>query len=243
MAVYAAAGAANDVEIVIPATFDLFWDNVRNDHHDVIVTDGTGYYTVNWDFSTWDYATKSAVIALDNVATAVAGMTVFWLYWGAADLDDETAFVPAGALTGRISFLSQQRNRVELAAELPGVAVPSQIIGKSTAEATFISWRVTPYLATTTLSMSDRRNYEEVVNVLAAAIDVETGGASQAAMFDITETEFVQDGNGDVWVLTKLEAGADATDYVCSLSVYCAAIDQYQTHEGRVLLKVRDTTE
>jgi len=239
------AASPQDVEITIPSSWDLFWDNVRSDHTDVKIISYAGT-ELNWDFTSWDYANRTAVIAIDGLLWYSAGGVVFcYLYWGGLNDDTETPFVPAAAVTGYITLAEPKGRLLEHAVELPGVTTPSQVIGKSSSDSVYIGVRTTPYLSGSPTPNNGRNYYEEIVEIESTGLGVETGGADQAAMYGLSVTRAIQDASGDIWILYRIQAGTDTIDYtfwaiVVSTIPGGAFVNE---REVRILLLVRDTVE
>ena len=64
--------ANNDVEIVVPQDWDLFWDTIRSDFLDVVVTDVNGIVQQFQRKAGANYANKVLTLQLDNIQVPAA---------------------------------------------------------------------------------------------------------------------------------------------------------------------------
>jgi len=100
----------NDVSFTVPRFWDQFWGTIQADGDDVRVCDSDGATLLDYQWSTFTYASRAGVIEVDNVPytslPAAGGTKVIWLYFGYdAATDGSSSFTASGALTGVIELL------------------------------------------------------------------------------------------------------------------------------------------
>ena len=78
-------GTANiDVSITIPQDWDHFWDNVRADGFDVVLTAADGVTVLDFQRATWTPASRDGVLQVGGLSVAADADTdsCIWLYYG-----------------------------------------------------------------------------------------------------------------------------------------------------------------
>lgn len=243
--------ATADVEFDLDATHGHFWDNVDSAGADVRVSDPNGTTQVDYQLSAWNYSARTATIQLDNVtlSSSVSGVYPFRLYYGNdAASDDQSSFTASSPVTGIVAQRDPRKNAgeriIEAVTEPAGATAPSQTVVKTSFEALLIWVDVTRFLMRFEAPVEGHLRYDEIAYV---TMDVETGGASQAAMYDeeeieVYETEFGSDG-GQVWLGFPVEQGSDGTDYTVLMQFGVknrSSGTAYKHHEIRCLLRVQD---
>lgn len=221
------ATGSRDAQITIPPAWDHFWSTVRSAGEDIRVTAADGTTLVTFDlaggFST---TTRTGVIEIDNYTVPGTGSRVYtlWLYWGQADCTTGiSGFVPASPDTGYIE-LSRPGGRTLVAApERPGDTIARQRVSKGQGETVHVWINLSPLLGTRrepyggnqTTKVGSTIDYEAVSTV---TYDVQTGGASQAAMISVPATRVVEY-EGELWARIQVAAGSDDVDYTLLVTV------------------------
>ena len=70
-----------DIEIVIPYDWDLFWDNIRSDMFDVVVTNNAGDVLSFKRKTGADYSTRSLTLQVDQVNTKTQAVNRIFVYY------------------------------------------------------------------------------------------------------------------------------------------------------------------
>lgn len=70
-----------DIEIVIPHDWDLFWDNIRSDMFDVVVTNNGGDLLTFKRKTGADYSTRSLTLQVDEVNTKTQAINRIFVYF------------------------------------------------------------------------------------------------------------------------------------------------------------------
>lgn len=235
--------ATVDVSFTIPADFDHFWSNVLSSGNDIRMVDGDGKTGLTYNVTSFNKTNRTGTIEVDALALKnAAGMYQIWLYYGNAAASSGTAAVSiASAVTAYIDQGTPAR-AIVLTQETPGATRPRLSIAKSTADELYQWIDVSNYLEFRRRPYNGHRELDEVYG---ATIDVQTGGASQASMFETAAQRFVYY-RGRSFVLAKFKAGTDATDYVVRVTVRTkrdAGDNTYKVVVGSFLLKVNNVDE
>ena len=77
----AGADENRDIEIVIPNDWDLFWDNIRSDMFDVVVTNNAGDVLTFKRKAGADYSTRSLTLQVDEVSTKTQAVNRIFVYF------------------------------------------------------------------------------------------------------------------------------------------------------------------
>jgi len=243
-----AAGTV-DVEITIPPEDELFWGSVQSDGDDVRVTDADGVTLLSYELTTWTYATRTAVLAIDALSIqATAGVYKASLYFGdAAAADASTTVTITSAVAGYIEQGSP-RGAVYLVTAGPqprNSTQPTVQLQKGADEIIVVWWRVDGILQRRPDEYEGRLLHEEMYG---AQFAIETGGTPQASMIEQASQRFVEIAIASErrqYVVMKAKAGTDGTDYTAILDVLTMIPTQaqYLQHQPRAFLAVVDVDE
>ena len=232
VAVNASGSGSFDVTITIGSALSRFWDEVLSSGADIRVTYGDGK-TVGlvYQLQTWDYANKSAVIEVQafSAGTTNAAVHQLHIYCGNA-----AASSGAGSFTALLPMPGRPQ---------PGEATPRVIVQKSTNETITLWFDINPVLASAVRNVGGRNLYEEIAYV---TLDVELGGSSQAALFDLAFIRFV--GRS---VRVQVKAGVVNTDYTVLFAIAVATPNEpvnattapVRVEEHRIILRIKDPDE
>lgn len=207
-----------DVSITVPVTMSQFWDLVQSDGDDVRVTTADGYTPVTYQLGTWSYATREAVIELDNVTVPVANeLMLLWLYVGNdSAVSAAGSFTPSGAVQGYITP-EHPTPKLVLGSERPGSTTPAVNISKTTEDVLLLYVRLDVLL-------SDRcgpdyeggRGYEGVRNL---TYEVSNGGTPDGGMIAMAEVRVVDcaTNGAELWMRVLIAGGTTATNYLVTV--------------------------
>ena len=228
-----------DVTFTIPPTLSLFWDSVRSDGFDVVVTDSDGHTLLTYERETWTYATQTAVFELHasspNNADCVA---VCWVYYAnAAATDGSGSFAVSSAKTGTVELAAPGVGRVAARREAPGARKPAQVITKGSVEAINVWVDVTGLLTSRTTAFDGSSPLDEVASI---QVNVTDGGVSQTGMFEAGVSSIIEAESGFCWVKVRVKAGSSGTDYTLQVKIITTG---GETYTPRFLLRVRDVDE
>lgn len=228
--------------IDIDASLDLpdwFWDGVLASGNDLRLTEADGQKEVAFEADSFNSTTRAGTIQVDNYtpdADSLNRYLVFWLYW-------KHTGTPAGASTpltvsGARPAWFQPFSRPTLyrytwKPERLGATNPRKRITKQATETIHVWWNLEPALVKASASNAGTLRDEEIKWI---SFDVTDGGASQAAMRDLTKLRVLHPG----LIRTEVKAGTTATDYTLELTV---GTTHGRILNPRILLKVQNVDE
>lgn len=229
------AGSA-DATCALPADWDFFWSTInQTDGRDLRVCDSDGITLLTYDLNGFNLANRALTVEIDNYTLVASATRQVWIYWGnSGAAAANSVFAPAAPKTAYALVAAPGARLVRVGPQRPGETKPRNVVTKASAEQVYLYFDFSPVLHRRVEQYSSDKGYEELADV--TSVDVQTGGASQAAMFDATTTRFLD--GGIVRMLVK--AGTSGTDY----TAICRCTTSYgQTIEGRALIKVRNVAE
>ena len=228
-----AVPATVDIEVEVPKEWDLFWDTVRSDMLDVVVTDFGGAVMAFNFKAGFSYANRTLTLQLDAIAVDTANsLQQFFLYFGyASESTDrkgsvtissaDKGFIHIGAPFARIVTASNTR---------PSLNQPQTIFPKSTTEEIDIFFSVAGLLSPRIDQYNKRLNYEEIKEVIVRSFD--SSGSTSDSRYDLGETRFI---NGFVKVRAK--GGSNNTNYALSLQIETT---EKQKYDIRCIIQTKD---
>ena len=226
----------HDVQIIFPSDWDDFWDNIRADGFDIIVTDSLGTLQT-FHRTTYNYANRSLTLSAQAVTFANRNsMNVVYVYFNNPDQssDLQSAFVPSGAKAGKI-YLNAPSNRiVSQPSQRTGSSTPNYVFSKTSDDELYIWFRIASLLGSRISPYNDKLDFESLDYVKIQSLDA--AGSNDAARYNDTLTAFVP---GYVGVYCK--AGSNNTDYTVVCEIRTVATGPFnQTISLRALLQIRD---
>ena len=227
-----------DVTITIPPGFDDFWDNVAVNGYDVIITGSDGATLTTFKRLTWTPGSKQGVLQVDNYVLTASTMQLLWLYWqGDSTSDLAGSFTASTPKTGYVTTTGPGPVRIRSQHQRPGATLPAQPIAKGSGETLDVWWSTRQLLTMRRQPSANSLVEEEIDRV---AIQVLSSGSDQASMHSDADTRFVETNDRQLYVRTRLAAGADDTDYTPELSI---TTTDGQILKPRCLLQVRNVDE
>ena len=198
----------------VPDDWDDFWNNIRSDGNDIVVTDRTGDFKVGFE-KTFNYSDRTLSIKVNIITTSEeSSMHLMYLYWDFPDetTDHETPVTIVSALTGYIylgspfGFIVNLNNRSSLS------TVPSTIVQKDPDEKIDIWFPYSQLMATRSLPFNERLDFKGIQSFTIEVLD--SAGANQTSLFALEESRVI---NG--WIRTRIQSGTVDTDYVVRLII------------------------
>lgn len=231
--------ATHDFQAKIPDDWDYFWDNIRSDFLDVVITDQTSKVV---DFQRKDgasYANKILTLELDAVATpnpVTAGgsgtMLQYFLYFGNPDesVDSEGSFTIT-SVKGAYVELGAAFTRIVTPFNVrPSVNQPQTTFIKTSTEEIDVFYSVASLLSPRTAKYNKRMNFEAIEKVEVRSFDKD--GTNDNGRFKLSLTRFMRS-----VVKVRAKGGSDGTDYALSLLITTTST---QVYDIRCIISVRD---
>jgi len=236
---FSSGAGTKDTSFTVPATYDLFWDNVEDDKADIRITEADGETELTFQVSSWNYATKSCTIQVDDVVSAQACQAQVWLYWGNSTATDPAgSFVPGAAVSAAIERLAPAGDIVLVGLERPGSTRPLHAIAVTSESVRPIYLDFTGLLRAYCTTGAGRQWGEELVEIMAEVRDTDevivAGGVDLAAIRYIGCS---RGRGGIVMVPVDCTVLSDATNYVL---VVAATTSGGATIIARAALYCRD---
>jgi len=231
--------ATHDFEIKIPVDWDYFWDNIRSDFKDVVVTDQTSKVV---DFQRKDgesYANKTLRLELDAVITpnpVTSGgsgtMLQYFLYFGnpAESVDSEGSFSIGSPRQGAVELGAAFARIVAPFNIRPSVNQPQTTFIKTSTEEIDVFFSVAALLAPRTAQYQKRMNFEAIEKIEVRSFDKD--GTNDNGRFKLSLTRFMQS-----VVKVRAKGGSAGADYALSLLI---TTTQSQVYDIRCIISVRD---
>ena len=230
-------GAGNvDVSIIIPADWDLFWDNVNSNMYDVVPVTAEGalipFKRSGHGGSPASKANRILQLDLDSVNVGSQDATtlvyIYWLYSSASE--QATTPTISSAKTGSV-FLGVPTGRVVRV--LPNRAVseaPQTSFSKTTNDSVDVWFSVAGLMMQRRSTYKGRRGFEDIKYVQVRSLA--SNGSDDAGRYDEVDTRFVPG-----WIKVRSKGGSDNTDYTLECLI---TTTQNQIISLRCLIKVRD---
>lgn len=224
--------ATIDVTIKVPTDWDDFWDNIRSDFKDVVVTDSQGRLV---DFSRRDanYSNRSLILEIDGLQIKNDdAMNVAYIYFFYPDetVDSSTSTTIASAKTGHVLLSAPHSRVVQTRNAQSALDAPIQSFVKGSGDEVHVFWIVGNTFAKR-LSPYNERNDEEGIEFVKIA-NYDSSGTDASARYTESETRL---GNG--FVRATYKAGDSGSDYAVAVEIKTTL---GQVIENRAILRVID---
>jgi hypothetical protein len=225
--------ATIDIEIDIPPDWDDFWDNIRSDFKDVVVTDTTGEIVNFARKAGADYANRVLTLQVDGYQIKNDdSLSICYVYFFEPNetTDHSTSVTITSPKAGYI-LLSAPHSRVVSARDSQSALdQPVQSFIKSESDEVHVFWIITSQLAKRLTPYNERNDQEGVEYVTIHSYD--NTGTDSATRFQPQETRA---GNG--FIRATYRAGSSGQDYAIAINVITTL---GQSLENRAILRVID---
>lgn len=225
--------ATVDVEFEVPSDWDDFWDNIRSDFKDVVVTDMFGEEVSFARKSGANYSNRVLVLQVDGLSIKNDdSIQVLYVYFYNPDetVDSSTSVTITSAKTGHIMLSAPHTRVVQAGGSSSALDVPLQSFIKSSNEEIHVFWVLGNNLAKRLTPYNERNDEEGIEHVQVYSYD--SSGTNATERYDERETRL---GNG--FVRTTYKAGSSGTDYAIAIEVKTSL---GQVLENRAILRVID---
>ena len=224
--------APQDIEIDIPADWDLFWENIRSDFFDVIVVDPFGDLLNFSRGSGADYANRVLTLEVDGYNTKGQSVVQIFVYFANPDQSSDlaTSTTIASALVGHVELSRPTALSVSQPLLRPPTNVPQTSFVKASTDEIDVYFAVDNLFGGRAAKYNGRLLYEGIdyVNVLS----LDSSGTNDTARYDEAKTRFIGG-----YVRVRVRAGSDDTDYALVCRIFTTETQQIDI---RCLIQVRD---
>tara|TARA_R100000654_G_scaffold8559_1_gene20053 strand:- start:444 stop:1208 length:765 start_codon:yes stop_codon:yes gene_type:complete len=212
-----ATAGAFDLLIKIPEDWDSFWDNIRNDGNDVVVTNSDGTSIMNFQFrSGFNISDRNIFLQVQNYALAASNTTgVVFLYWNNPNQSTslQTAHTPAVSTLQGYIYTCAPYGRLVTSISYGNAALePQQTFSKEVSEEIDIWFPIGALLASRSQPYNQHLQCEEVTYVQGAVVD--SGGSTVGSMLADEEIRVTAG-----WCLVRVKAGSTGNNYAVKLLV------------------------
>jgi len=225
--------ATIDAEFLVPSDWDDFWDNIRSDFNDVVVTNSEGNLVNFARKAGANYSTRTLTLQIDGLqiknddSFAVAYV---YFFQPTEATDHSTSVTISSIKTGHIMLSSPHSRVVSQPASQSALDSPIQSFVKASTDEIHVFFIVNSNLAKRISPFNERNDEEGIDYVQVKSFD--SSGADASARYDEASTRF---GNG--FVRATYKAGDNGTDYAIAIEVSTTLGQLYQI---RAILRVKN---
>jgi len=223
--------ATIDIEVEVPSDWDTFWDEIRSDFLDVVVTDPSGKL-VKFARSGANYANRTLTLQIDAYSSNNDdSMNALWIYYGYANesVDSSVAVTITSAKTGYILLERPYSRIVPSVGGQSATDAPITSFNKGANDEVDIFFLTSGLLGRRIDNYNERDFFEAVDYVTIASYD--NAGANDATRYDETETRL-----GNNFVRARYKLGDTGSDYAVTVQIVTT---EKQIIESRAILRVK----
>lgn len=221
------------VEVVIPNDWDQFWENIRSDGKDIVVTDAKGNKQVFQFKAGFDLANRVLTLQIDQIDVPVSKcMVQLFLYYNYPNesATNTGSITPSSPKAGHI-FLGAASSKVVEAQNLfPVGTAPTTIFTKQSTEVLDIYFSAQGILGSRVDSYNNKPRFEEIEYVTVKSLD--STPTNSDTRYELDETRFIKG-----FVKARAKAGDSGTNYSFGVEIVTTI---KQIYDIRTLLKVKD---
>lgn len=222
-----------DFEVEIPPDWDDFWENIRSDFKDVVLTDSNGLL-INFQRKTGaNYSTRTLTLqAYRMTIKNDDSIAVAYLYFYQPDetTDSTTSITVSSPKNGYIMLSAPHSRVVSQSASQSALDAPIQSFVKGSNDEVHVYFIVNQTFAKRISPYNERNDQEGIDYVQVFSYD--SSGTDSATRYSENQTRF---GNG--FVRATYKSGDDAADYAIAIQIYTTL---GQLFEMRAILRVID---
>ena len=215
-------GANAQVSFNVPDDFDDFWNNIRSDGNDIVVTDKNGDALVLFE-KAFVYSTRTLSINVFQILTdEESSMHVIYLYWDYPDetTDHSTSVTIVSALSGYIYLGGPFGKIVQSINQNTLSTIPTTIFSKDPDELIDVWFPYNHLLARRSLPYNEKLDFKGVQSINVEVLD--STPTNQTGMYALEETRII---NG--WVRLRIKSGTADTDYVIRCIIVTTDSEKY----------------
>ena len=225
--------ATIDAEIDIPADWDDFWENIRSDFKDVVVTNTEGVLLSFARKSGADYANRVLTLQIDGYAIKHDdSLSICYVYFFEPNetVDRSVSVSISSPKAGNV-MLSAPHSRVVSARDAQSALdQPVQSFIKAESDEVHVFFIVTSQLAKRLTPYNERNDLEGIEYVTVHSYD--SSGTDSSTRFNDQDTRA---GNG--FIRATYKAGSNGQNYAIAINVVTTL---GQSLENRAILRVID---
>lgn len=225
--------ATIDIEIEIPKTWDAFWDEIKSDMKDVVVTDPSGTLLTFAHKSGANYTNRVLTLQVDSYASSHDNsMNLLWVYYGNANetVDHTSTVTISSAKDGHILLEAPFARVVPSSGGQSATDAPIASFNKSSTDIVDVFFMTSGFLGRALENYNNRTNLEEIDFVQVFSFD--SSGTNSTARYDTGDTRL-----GNNFVRARYKAGDSGTDYAIAIEIFTT---EKQSIQSRAILRVKN---
>ena len=223
--------ATIDVEFEVPPDWDDFWDNIRSDFKDVVVTDSEGVLVSFARKSGANYSTRTLTLQIDGLSIKNDdSFAVVYLYFFEPNetVDSSVSVSITSAKDGFIMLSAPHSRVVSQQASQSALDSPVQSFIKSSTDEIHVYF-ITAQNFAKRISPYNERNDEEGIDFV-KVFSYDSSGSDSSARY---EPRGIRLGNG--FVRATFKAGDSGSDYAIAIQISTTLGQRFQI---RAILRV-----
>ena len=225
--------ATIDIEVEIPKDWDTFWDEIRSDMIDVVVTDPLGGLLPFARKSGANYSTRTLTLQIDGYASNHDNsMNALWVYYGnSTESTDHSVSVTISSAKNGFILLERPYARVVPArGGQSATDAPITSFNKSSVDAVDVFFLTNGFLGKRLENYNERDGFEAIDYVQVFSYD--SSGSNSNARYDVDDTRL-----GNNFVRARYKAGDSGSDYAVAIEIFTT---EKQVIQSRALLRVKN---
>lgn len=222
-----------DVEFQVPQDWDEFWNNIRSDFKDVVVTDSEGNLANFARKAGANYSTRTLTLQIDALSIKNDdSFCVAYVYYFQPNetTDHSTSVTIDSPKLGHIMLSAPHSRVVSQPASQSALDAPVQSFIKASTDEVHVFFLINRNFAKRLSPYNERNDQEGIEYVDVKSYD--SNGTDSSARYDIRDTRI---GNG--FVRASFKAGDSGSDYAIAIQIYTTL---GQLLEMRAILRVID---
>jgi len=222
-----------DVEFQVPQDWDEFWNNIRSDFKDVVVTDSEGNLANFARKAGANYSTRTLTLQIDalSIKNDDSFCVAYVYYFQPDETTDHSTSVTIDSPKNAYIMLSAPHSRVvSQPASQSALDAPVQSFIKASTDEVHVFFLINRNFAKRLSPYNERNDQEGIEYVDVKSYD--SNGTDSSARYDIRDTRI---GNG--FVRASFKAGDSGSDYAIAIQIYTTL---GQLLEMRAILRVID---
>lgn len=219
-----------DVTLTIPQDWDDFWDNIRSNMYDVVLTDANGN-PVQFQRRTANYANRILLLEVDglDIKNGNSFAVMYLYFFNPAETNDYSDTVTITNAKNAYILLSAPHSRVvNQPATSSALDQPVQSFIKGSNDEIHVFFLVNQNFAKRIAPFNERNDEEGIEYIKVKSYD--SSGTDSTERYDIADTRI---GNG--FVRASFKAGSNGSEYAIAIQVFTTL---GQLFEIRAILRV-----
>tara|TARA_R100000700_G_scaffold39877_1_gene53768 strand:+ start:2424 stop:3188 length:765 start_codon:yes stop_codon:yes gene_type:complete len=227
------SSATIDIEIEVPKDWDAFWDEIKSDMKDIVVTNPLGEMVTFAHKAGANYSTRTLTLQVDGYASNHDNsMNALWVYYGdASETTDHTSSVTiSSAKNGYILLERPYARVVPSQGGQSATDAPITSFNKSSIDQIDVFFLTSGFLGKRLQNYNERDGFEAIDYVQVFSYD--NSGTNSNARYDVADTRL-----GNNFIRARYKAGDSGSDYAVAIEIFTT---EKQVIQSRAILRVKN---